>query len=211
MKYCRQVMRRWWISFWAVALLVGCHAAGDEAEDAVRFQREYVALLKNAPASPVPAEDRARYAWDSLFYPYNDSFRWVGRAIPYRHRRMYVYAYGEGWSDSLPLWGTLLLPYGGDTFRLQLFLVNQDGDSSLFLPFYDLTNGTETYGGGRYLELPYGEGRTVVDFNYATHPYCAYNTAYSCMLPPEQNRIPVAVRAGERLVAAMQGTQHSER
>ena len=69
----------------------------------------------------------------------------------------------------------------------------------LFLPFQDETSGRETYGAGRYLEVPVLEdGQLLLDFNYAYHPFCAYNPGYSCPIPPFENRLPVAIRAGER-------------
>ena len=70
----------------------------------------------------------------------------------------------------------------------------------LFLPFTDLTSGDETYGGGRYLELTIPKDDTIViDFNKAYHPYCAYNPKYACPIPPKENNLPVAIRAGVRL------------
>lgn len=74
----------------------------------------------------------------------------------------------------------------------------------LFLPFRDATNGVETYGAGRYLDsqrpgLALLNGDMMeVDFNYAYNPYCAYNEAFSCPLPPRENWLPVAIRAGEK-------------
>ncbi|MEN8240854.1 MAG: DUF1684 domain-containing protein [Chloroflexota bacterium] len=68
-----------------------------------------------------------------------------------------------------------------------------------FIPFVDNQAGKETYGAGRYIdpeELP--DGKILVDFNLAYNPYCAYNEAYSCPLPPAENRIPVAIQAGEK-------------
>ena len=68
-----------------------------------------------------------------------------------------------------------------------------------FIPFVDNQAGKETYGAGRYIdpeELP--DGKLLVDFNLAYNPYCAYNEAYSCPLPPAENRIPVAIKAGEK-------------
>jgi len=68
-----------------------------------------------------------------------------------------------------------------------------------FLPFRDGTNAGETYGAGRYLEpeeMP--NGNLLVDFNLAYNPYCAYNEAYSCPLPPPENRTPVRIEAGEQ-------------
>ena len=69
--------------------------------------------------------------------------------------------------------------------------------------FSDLTNGTETYQAGRYMELdPTASGIYIVDFNLAFHPYCYYNPAYECPYPPPENRLKVPVRAGEKLRAA---------
>src|SRR5690606_5905083 len=64
----------------------------------------------------------------------------------------------------------------------------------LFLPFTDGTNGSETYGGGRFLDLRIPEGDTVlIDFNRAYNPYCAYNHKYSCPIPPAGNALPVEI------------------
>lgn len=70
----------------------------------------------------------------------------------------------------------------------------------LFVPFRDQTSGKETYGAGRYLEVdPPGVDRVVVmDLNYAYNPYCCYDDAWSCPLPPTENWLPVPIRAGER-------------
>jgi uncharacterized protein (DUF1684 family) len=69
----------------------------------------------------------------------------------------------------------------------------------LFVPFIDESSGFESYGGGRYLELAIPTSNTViVDFNKAYNPYCAYNAAYSCPLPPAENFLAFKVLAGER-------------
>ncbi len=76
----------------------------------------------------------------------------------------------------------------------------------VFLPFADATSGRETYGGGRYLldtiksaDLGVGaDGRTVLDFNFAYNPSCAYSVRYVCPLSPTGNRLPRPVRAGEK-------------
>ena len=73
------------------------------------------------------------------------------------------------------------------------------GHNGYFLPFRDATSGNETYGACRYLDLePAPDGSVTVDFNYAYAPFCAYNDAYSCALPPQENWLEVPVRAGER-------------
>lgn len=75
-----------------------------------------------------------------------------------------------------------------------------EGPNGFFLPFVDSLAGKETYGAGRYLEPePLPGGRFLVDFNIAYNPYCAYNEKWSCPLTPLENRLKVAVRAGEKL------------
>lgn len=69
----------------------------------------------------------------------------------------------------------------------------------LFIPFTDLTNGDETYGGGRYIDLRRKELQQKpirLDFNRAYNPYCTYSKGYSCPIPPAENRLPMAIRAG---------------
>lgn len=70
----------------------------------------------------------------------------------------------------------------------------------LFIPFTDLTSGRETYGGGRYIDLNIADinnNTYVIDFNKAYNPYCAYTTGYNCPIPPKENDLAVAVKAGE--------------
>lgn len=67
----------------------------------------------------------------------------------------------------------------------------------LFIPFTDPTNGEQTYGAGRYLELKKPEGDSfILDFNKAYNPYCAYASGYSCPLPPKANNLTVPIKAG---------------
>ena len=67
----------------------------------------------------------------------------------------------------------------------------------LFLPFSDLTNGKETYVGGRYLDMKIPkEDKVTIDFNKAYNPYCAYNYTYSCPIVPLENNLNIAINAG---------------
>jgi uncharacterized protein (DUF1684 family) len=71
----------------------------------------------------------------------------------------------------------------------------------LFVPFTDPTNGTATYGGGRYLDLSYNPASSEldIDFNFAYAPFCAYTHHFSCPLVPTDNSLPVAITAGEKM------------
>ena len=91
-----------------------------------------------------------------------------------------------------------------DGVSLQLYVyqslpVSKDPEyiDYLFLPFTDLTSGDGSYGGGRFLDTTIPKGDTMVlDFNKAYNPYCAYNSAYSCPIPPKENDLLLRVEAG---------------
>ncbi|MDB5033252.1 MAG: hypothetical protein JWQ98_493 [Chlorobi bacterium] len=80
--------------------------------------------------------------------------------------------------------------------------VSDEHPTSLFVPFKDATNGSETYEVGRYIDLEEtGDGHYVLDFNGAYNPYCAYNSAYTCPIVPAENILRAPIRAGEKLPA----------
>jgi uncharacterized protein (DUF1684 family) len=71
----------------------------------------------------------------------------------------------------------------------------------LFLPFKDHTNGEETYGGGRYIDLKQSsiKGNSIrIDFNKCYNPWCAYSDGYNCPVPPRDNHLELSVPAGEK-------------
>ncbi|WP_339700206.1 DUF1684 domain-containing protein [uncultured Marixanthomonas sp.] len=90
----------------------------------------------------------------------------------------------------------------GKNFKLNLYKSTEPYEESgyenyLFLPFTDLTSGDGSYGGGRFLDARIPEGDTIVlDFNKAYNPYCAYNSRYSCPIPPKENDLLVRIEAG---------------
>ena len=89
----------------------------------------------------------------------------------------------------------------GQRHSLFLYLKVNTTDSLLFVPFNDKTNGSETYAGGRFLDVPMPEkdARLVtLDFNKAYNPFCVYNYNYSCPVPPRANRLAIQLRAGEK-------------
>lgn len=107
--------------------------------------------------------------------------------------------------------GTLHFTLKGQALTLTAFVDAGTGDvRRLFVPFADLTNGTETYPGGRYLDLDRtATGIYDLNFNRAYHPFCVYNPSYDCPYPPRENRLPIPIRAGERLQTANAKSQTS--
>ena len=99
--------------------------------------------------------------------------------------------------------GTLAFTLKGQPLSLGAFVEADEKDMRrLFVPFGDLTNGIETYPGGRYLDLERtASGVYDLDFNRAYHPFCLFNATYDCPYPPPESRLKVPIRAGERLAA----------
>ncbi|HHG83300.1 MAG TPA: DUF1684 domain-containing protein [Bacteroidetes bacterium] len=83
-------------------------------------------------------------------------------------------------------------------YKLTVYNPNEEDSKSLFIPFRDKTSGNGTYGGGRYIDTRLSDDRVVLDFNKAYNPYCVYNYSYACPIPPEENRLSVAIEAGEK-------------
>jgi uncharacterized protein len=100
--------------------------------------------------------------------------------------------------------GTLKFTLKGQPLKLSAFIeVGAPNMDRLFVPFNDMTSGTETYPAGRYLDLDRTKtGNYVIDFNRAYHPYCYYNPTWDCPYPPAENRLKIPVRAGERFKIA---------
>jgi hypothetical protein len=102
-----------------------------------------------------------------------------------------------GTTDPMPSPGRLTFTLQGESFTL--IALDDTGDGRLFLVVGDRTNGVETYGAGRFLYAdPPRDGKTVVDFNRAYNPPCAFTPWSTCQLPPRENRLPVRIEAGEK-------------
>ena len=93
--------------------------------------------------------------------------------------------------------GQLVFDIDGTTYRLDAI---DEGGIRLFVTFADATSGKTTYGSGRFIELerPDANGYTYIDFNKAYNPPCAFTEFATCPLPPPQNRLSIAIPAGEK-------------
>lgn len=157
------------------------------------------ALFANHPQTPLdPGASLPEY------FPYDPALRFaVQLAPPATDQPMFMPAGNDGEVKLLPFAETdgLRDKLGGE---LTLYWVTGYG-GGVFLPFLDATSGKETYGGGRYLldtikSADHGatpDGRTILDFNFAYNPSCAYSLRWVCPLAPRDRRLPVAVRGGE--------------
>lgn len=131
-------------------------------------------------------------------YDIQPDWRFEGRFIPAEEGQTIEIANVLGQMSPTPVFGYVEFEREGKTYRL-LGLGGEDSEAPWFL-FTDRTTGKETYGAGRYLYsdgLPSG-GRLVIDFNKAYNPPCAFSDFATCPLPPQENRLDLAVTAGEK-------------
>lgn len=134
------------------------------------------------------------------FYPIDSSFRLEVAVERYEAIEVESFLTSSGDSTQYYRYAKLSFELGGK--QQQLLAYTQDdwsaAEVSLFIPFTDSTSGTETYGGGRYLNVDYESGHPAfyLDFNKAYYPYCRYTNGYSCPIPPLENRLEVAITAG---------------
>ena len=172
-----------------------------EEDSLERDRKEKDLAYKVAPDSPIPERDRPAFRGLSYFPP-DPAFRFKVKLNRYPHPEAFRLRTNTGEMRNALRYGYFDFQVGGQACRLQVYRTEDresGGKPYLFVPFRDATSGKETYGGGRYLDFQENtSGFYDLDFNRAYNPLCAYGGDYSCPVPPEENRLPVAILAGER-------------
>jgi uncharacterized protein (DUF1684 family) len=161
-------------------------------------------MFRNHPMSPIAEPDRAAFIRIDTF-DYDPDFRF---AVDLKQSDGPIQSFDLGWDGLMrarPIAKTSGL---ADRLNHELTVFWIEGyGGGLFIPFTDATSGTSTYGGGRYLADAIkgsdlgldADGRLILDFNFAYNPSCALNPDFVCPLSPPENRLPVAIEAGERI------------
>lgn len=175
-----------------------CPASVQDHRAAIeRFRKQKDEAFQKAEWSPIPAPEREDFP-GLVYYPVDPRYRFEVPLEPAEPRRI-EFPLSTGGTQVQERVGVFVLRLPEGPVELAAYRGEAHADG-LFLPFRDRTSGTESYGGGRYLDVPeLGPGRYAVDLNLAYHPYCAYNDAYACPLPPPENWLQVPMRVGERL------------
>ena len=188
------------------------HEHGHEGHEHVDYPTAVAMLradkdeyFRRAHDSPIPHDERHDFS-GLLYFPVDESMRFEGLTLePYAGNEPtdFQIPTSDGKLRDAERAGTLSFDLGGATQRLTGYRFAKDRSGSVFVPFLDVTSGTQTYGAGRYLDLDPdpGDGTYVLDFNLAYHPSCVYDARFSCPLTPAENRLPVRIEAGERLPA----------
>lgn len=168
------------------------------------YQREVNAKFKDASTSPLKDKDRKEFKGLDFFkfdstYVVNAKFERTPRETPFEMKTT---------TERLPIYvkyGIVTFNLKGNEYHLNVYqnqdLTDKEGfEDYLFLPFLDNTNGEESYGGGRYIDLKFPErDEMTIDFNKAYNPLCAYNEKYSCPIVPIENYLSLKVEAGVKV------------
>ena len=171
-------------------------------EDSIKdFQDHLNSEYSDPETSPLIENDLVNFKGHD-FFPVNADYRLVAHFERTLDASSF---FMKTTTDRLPaydVYGVATFKIGDTEYKLNVYQSHslretEEYKNYLFLPFTDQTNGHETYSGGRFIDLEIPEGDTIViDFNKAYNPYCAYNSKYSCPIPPKENDLPLDIRAG---------------
>lgn len=166
-----------------------------------KIQREFRNPEKSPLRDAAPGSKKLKFFPVKSKYRVRAKFKRTGDAAPFdmptsdpNRNKPYV-KYGDAMFE---LDGT---PYVLSIYRNIKLSAMPKYKHHLFLPFKDHTNGHQSYGGGRYLDLETTEisDELIIDFNRCYNPYCAYSTGWSCPIPPQENHLEVEIKAGVKV------------
>jgi len=168
-----------------------------------RWRADRDDLFTKHSESPIPQEQRPGFT-GLPFPPYDPSWSLTSRLEPVEPETIGVANSGEG-STPMVRFGVVDVDSPGGRLTLDVYWMDVYG-GGVFVPFRDSTNGSATYGGGRYLldtaksaDLGDRNGAVVLDFNFAYHPSCAHDPRWSCPLSPPANTLSIPIPVGEQL------------
>ena len=191
---------RWKAVPLALVLALACTKAPVPYPDQITAWHAEKDRFMRSAESPVPEQQRAAFP-PLPYFPIDPAYRVPAVLQPAPGSAAVEMPTSTGKRRKMRRVGTLSFTVKGQALSLGAFVEAEQPDMRrLFVPFGDLTNGPETYPGGRYLDLERtASGVYDLDFNRAYHPFCFFNPAYDCPYPPPESRLKVPIRAGERL------------
>lgn len=171
--------------------------------------KDYVQTIASARAAkdaafaegddPIPKTKHAQFL-PLAYFPIDPEYNPPGVLKPIDDQTIVEMPTSTGTNRKMRRVGSLEFTLKGQPLKLLAFNEVGTDPGSLFVPFSDLTSGTETYPGGRFMDLTRNAtGIYEVDFNRSYIPYCYYNPTYECPYPPPENRLKIPIRAGERM------------
>ncbi|MEY5042328.1 MAG: hypothetical protein RLZZ414_1892 [Bacteroidota bacterium] len=153
--------------------------------------------FKSDPQSPISNREKFKQL---NYFEVDETFKVVGVLKELDFPSYIILHANENVTTTYEKIGVVEFNLMGVTYKLSAFIGPGENKNRIFIPFKDLTSGKSSYGAGRFLYAIKKEEENVytIDFNYAHNPYCAYNPNFSCPLPPKENFINLAIKAGEK-------------
>ena len=192
----------------SLALVCGACNAGapppaeTEADYRTQIETHRASLddgFRRQPNNPIPPDKMAEFL-PLKYFPPDPEYVVPASLTPARERIVLDMLTSQGKLRKQQRVGDLEFTLKGKPMKLGAYIEAGADLTRLFVPFRDMTNGTETYGAGRYLELDRtASGVYTIDFNKAYNPWCYYNTEFDCPYPPRDSILPLPIRVGERL------------
>ena len=188
----------------AIVVLLGLAACTAReipyADEIAAWRADKDRFMRESKESPVVEAERAAFP-PLLYFPINPEYRVPAALTVAKVDDILEMQTSTGQRRSMQRIGALEFTLKGQPLKLTAFAEATDTQlRRLFVPFHDLTNGSDTYPGGRYLDLERTPtGVYDLDFNRAYHPFCVFNATFDCPVPPRENRMAIPVRAGELL------------
>jgi uncharacterized protein len=166
-----------------------------DAQRLITLRAQKDQFFKNDPRSPLTLPQQASFEGLS-YYLYNPKLDLVVDLTEFDDKTDVQIQTTTGETRWYRRVGEVRFNVGSQEARLTVYQTPH----GYFLPFVDANAGKETYPAGRYLEPDELEdGRLHLDFNQAYNPYCAYSDSWSCPITPAENRLTVAIQAGEKI------------
>lgn len=174
-------------------------------EDNRNFRNDMNREFADTAETPLTKEGLKSFM-EISFFPVKTKYRVKAKLTRTPDETPFEMPRSKGNTGTYRKYGEATFTLNGKECKLNVYqfmkLINDEKyKNDLFLPFKDLTNGKQTYGGGRFLDLVIPEGdEIIIDFNKAYNPLCCYgNPRYSCPIPPAENHLGIKISAGEKM------------
>ncbi|MEC9108751.1 MAG: DUF1684 domain-containing protein [Bacteroidota bacterium] len=191
-------MNRIGILLFTLFLLLNCDNRKRYNNDLTPFQREINDFFKDASVSPLKKRDLKNFRGLD-FFTYDSTYLVTAKLTKTPKEKPFMMLTTTDMVVEYIKYGTVSFELLNNQYSLDIYKNLEDPNErdNLFLPFLDDTNGNESYGGGRYINLSIPQvDNLIIDFNSAFNPYCVYDEKYSCPIVPAENYLPLEIKAG---------------
>ncbi len=194
-------MKLWFSLVFFLAVVQLAHSQ-TYADSLATHRQKYIADLKAEPRLNLKQSQVSKIN----FYPANKSYAVWASVTPTPGSKPFMIPTKSGKQKPFIEHSTLAFTLDGNEYVLHAYqgmdlIKDTTYRDYLFVPFKDRTNYDATYGGGRYIDLSVKDilsGKILLDFNKCYNPYCAFADGFNCPIPPDENSLPIEIKAGEK-------------